>query len=151
MGDGKTKHRRFAACHRRQCRGTPAGIYLTGALRLHSNMEVDEGAILQGTAEIVDYQPRIPSRFEGTEMRCYSSLLNLGTLDHAAGPNCENVFIRGKGTIASGGRGAEKIIADEQEHLKDYLAEHALVAECENERGRVRLINMSAAMCGYTA
>lgn len=58
----------------------PAGIYLTGALRLHSNMELylDEGAILQGTAEIVDYQPRIPSRFEGTEMRCYSSLLNLG-------------------------------------------------------------------------
>ena len=83
-------------------------------------------------------------------MRCYSSLLNLGTLDHAAGPNCENVVIRGKGTIASGGRElAEKIIADEQEHLKDYLAEHAaLVAECENERtipGRVRprLINMS--------
>lgn len=76
--------------------------------------------------------------------------MNLGTLDHAAGANCENVVIRGKGTIASGGRElAEKIIADEQEHLKDYLAEHAaLVAECENERtipGRVRprLINMS--------
>ena len=156
-GDGKTKNtaalqRAIDACSAGDAVYIPAGIYLTGALRLHSNMELylDEGAILQGTAEIVDYQPRIPSRFEGTEMRCYSSLLNLGTLDHAAGPNCENVVIRGKGTIASGGRElAEKIIADEQEHLKDYLAEHAaLVAECENERtipGRVRprLINMS--------
>ena len=130
----------------------PAGDFLTGALRLHSDLEIylAKGAVLQGTANIHDYSPRIPSRFEGTEMRCYSSLLNLGTLDHAAGPNCENVVIRGKGTIASGGRElAEKIIADEQEHLKDYLAEHAaLVAECENERtipGRVRprLINMS--------
>ena len=156
-GDGKTKNtaalqRAIDACGAGDAVYIPAGIYLTGALRLHSNMELylDEGAILQGTAEIVDYQPRIPSRFEGTEMRCYSSLLNLGTLDHAAGPNCENVVIRGKGTIASGGRElAEKIIADEQEHLQDYLAEHAaLVAECENERtipGRVRprLINMS--------
>ena len=108
-GDGKTKNtaalqRAIDACGGGDTVYIPAGIYLTGALRLHSNMELylDEGAILQGTAEIVDYQPRIPSRFEGTEMRCYSSLLNLGTLDHAAGPNCENVVIRGKGTIASG-------------------------------------------------
>ena len=95
-GDGKTKNtaalqRAIDACGAGDTVYIPAGIYLTGALRLHSNMELylDEGAILQGTAEIVDYQPRIPSRFEGTEMRCYSSLLNLGTLDHAAGPNCE--------------------------------------------------------------
>ena len=79
----------------------PAGDFLTGALRLHSDLEIylAKGAVLQGTANIHDYAPRIPSRFEGTEMRCYSSLLNLGTLDHAAGPNCENVVIRGKGTI----------------------------------------------------
>lgn len=156
-GDGKTKNtaalqRAIDACGAGDAVYLPAGTYLTGALRLHSNMELylDEGAVLQGTAEIVDYQPRIPSRFEGVEMRCYSSLLNLGTLDHTAGPNCENVVIRGKGVIASGGRElADKIIADEREHLKDYLAEHAaLVAECDNERtipGRVRprLINMS--------
>ena len=156
-GDGKTKNtaalqRAIDACSAGDMVYLPAGVYLTGALRLHSDMELylDEGAVLQGTAEIVDYQPRIPSRFEGTEMRCYSSLLNLGKMDHTAGPNCENVVIRGRGTIASGGRElAEKIINDEQEHLKDYLAEHAdLVAQCENERtipGRVRprLINMS--------
>lgn len=110
---------------------------------------LDEGAILQGTAEIVDYQPASPAGLRAP--RC--ALLKPFEPGHT-GPrgraNCENVVIRGKGTIASGGRElAEKIIADEQEHLKDYLAEHAaLVAECENDRtipGRVRprLINMS--------
>ena len=130
----------------------PAGTYLTGALRLHSDMELylDEGAVLQGTDRIVDYQPRIPSRFEGIEMRCYSSLLNLGQMDHAGDYTCANVVIRGKGTIASGGKAlADAIIADEREHLKDYLAENAqLVQSCENEdtlpgRVRPRLINIS--------
>ncbi|MDE5699883.1 MAG: glycoside hydrolase family 28 protein, partial [Lachnospiraceae bacterium] len=53
----------------------PAGIYKTGALRLHSNMELylEEGATLQGTDLPEDYLPRIWSRFEGTEMSCYSS------------------------------------------------------------------------------
>ena len=156
-GDGVTKNtaalqRAIDACGAGDMVYLPSGVYLTGALRLHSNMELylAEGAVLQGTAEIVDYQPRIPSRFEGIEQRCYSSLLNLGTMDHKTGPNCENVIIRGKGTLASGGRElADKIIADEREHLKDYLDSHAdLVAQCESDRtipGRVRprLINIS--------
>lgn len=156
-GDGVTKNtaalqRAIDACGPGGSVYLPAGTYLTGALRLHSDMELylDEGAVLQGTAEIVDYQPRIPSRFEGTEMRCYSSLLNLGKMDHEEGYNCFNVVIRGKGTIASGGKAlADKIIADEREHLKDYLAENAdLVASCDDEdtipgRVRPRLINIS--------
>lgn len=92
----------------------PAGIYKTGALKLHSNMELylEEGAILQGTDQPEDYLPRIWSRFEGTELSCYSSLLNMGELDHKSGSKCENILIRGKGTIASGGRVlAEKVIA----------------------------------------
>lgn len=111
VGDGKTLNtaalqKAMDDCKENECVYFPAGIYMTGALRLHSNMELylDEGAVLQGTAEPEDYLPRIPSRFEGTEMECYSSLLNLGTLDHTAGPNCENIILRGKGTIASGGR-----------------------------------------------
>lgn len=130
----------------------PAGVYLTGALRLHSDMELylEEGAVLQGTDRIEDYLPRIPSRFEGIEQECYSSLLNLGHLDHTKGADCENVLIHGQGTIASGGRVlAQRIIEDERERLKDYLA--ALgdkVKECENDntipgRVRPRLINMS--------
>ena len=64
---------------------------------------LDEGAVLQGTAQLVDYQPRIPSRFEGIERRCYSSLLNLGKMDHDDGYNCVSVVIRGKGPLAGGG------------------------------------------------
>ena len=157
VGDGKTLNtaalqKAMDDCKENECVYFPAGIYMTGALRLHSNMELylDEGAVLQGTAEPEDYLPRIPSRFEGTEMECYSSLLNLGTLDHTAGPNCENIILRGKGTIASGGRLlASRIIENERARLKEYLAQNAdLVSTCENAdtipgRVRPRLVNMS--------
>lgn len=130
----------------------PAGIYRTGALRLHSDMALylDEGAVLQGTDRPEDYLPRIPSRFEGIEQECYSSLLNLGELDHTAGPNCRDVLIYGRGTIASGGQKlALAVIESERERLRDYLAANAaLVATCENDhtipgRVRPRLINLS--------
>lgn len=130
----------------------PAGVYLTGALRLHDDMELylDQGAVLQGTDKPEDYLPKIWSRFEGTELSCYSSLLNLGELDHKGGYNCHNVIIRGGGTIASGGQTlAERIIALEKENLKDYLASLGdKVLECEKPetipgRVRPRLINMS--------
>ena len=130
----------------------PAGCYLTGALNLHSHIAVflDEGAVLQGSDDPQDYLPRIWSRFEGTEQECYRSMLNAGRLDHAAGPNCEDILLYGSGTISGGGRVlAERIIDSERERLKDYLAANAaLVATCENDRtipGRVRgrLINLS--------
>lgn len=99
-------------CPEGGCVYIPAGVFMTGALRLHSDMELylAEGAVLQGTSNPEDYLPRIWSRFEGTEMECYSSLLNLGVLDpegmHRADYDstfaCKNVAIRGKGTIASG-------------------------------------------------
>lgn len=157
VGDGKAMNtaalqKAIDDCGEREQIYFPAGVYCTGTLRLHSNMELylEEGAVLQGTADPEDYLPRISSRFEGTEMECYSSLLNLGTLDHTAGPNCENVILRGKGTIASGGKLlAERIIASERERLKDYLAQNAtLVSTCENAdtipgRVRPRLVNMS--------
>jgi len=130
----------------------PAGIYKTGALKLHSNMEMylEKGATLQGTDNPEDYLPRIWSRFEGTELSCYSSLLNMGELDHKSGPNCENILIRGNGTISSGGRIlAERVICSEKERLKDELA--ALgdkIREYEKPetipgRVRPRLINIS--------
>ncbi len=130
----------------------PAGTYLTGALRLHSDMELylEKDAVLLGTSDPSDYLPRIHSRFEGTEMECYQSLLNLGNLDHSSGPNCSNVIIRGEGTIQGGGFPlAWATIESERDRLKDYLASNAaLVAECENNNtipGRVRgrLINIS--------
>ena len=157
VGDGRTMNtaalqKAIDDCGALDCVYFPAGVYLTGALRLHSNMELylEERAVLQGTADPADYLPRIRSRFEGTEMECYSSLLNLGQLDHTVGPNCENVVLRGKGTIASGGKLlATRIIETEREALKEYLAQNAaLVATCENAdtipgRVRPRLVNMS--------
>ena len=139
-------------CGPDQCVYLPAGVYMTGALRLHSHMAlyIDEGAILQGTQTIADYEPRIPSRFEGIEGMCYSSVLNMGELDHTAGPNCEDVLIYGRGTIAGGGRTlARAIIEDERIRLRAYLEELGeKVLECENldtipGRVRGRLINMS--------
>ncbi|MBR3762587.1 MAG: glycoside hydrolase family 28 protein [Lachnospiraceae bacterium] len=130
----------------------PAGIFKTGALKLHSDMEIylEEGAVLQGTSCVEDYLPRIPSRFEGTELSCYSSVLNMGDLDHAGGYNCKNIFIHGKGTIASGGKElALAVIESERERLKDYLEELGdKIKEYQNSRtipGRVRprLVNMS--------
>ena len=90
--------------------------------------------MLQGTANIHDYTPRIPSRFEGIEMRCYSSLLNAGELNHKTGPNCRNIIIRGKGTICGGGQTlARKIIEDERARIKSFLDDNKeLVESCEN-------------------
>lgn len=130
----------------------PAGVYLTGALRLHSDMEIylEEGAVLQGTTNPDDYLPRIHSRFEGYEMECYSSLLNLGELDHDSDYNCRNVMIHGKGTIAGGGLAlAKNILESERARLKNMLKSLGdAIKEYENAdtipgRVRGRLINMS--------
>lgn len=132
----------------------PSGVYMTGSLRLHSDMEIylEEGAVLQGTENPEDYLPRIWSRFEGTELSCYSSVLNIGELDRNGGYSCKNVLIHGKGMIASGGQVlGNKIIELERIALKDYLEELGdKIKECENNdtipgRVRPRLINMSNA------
>ncbi len=157
VGDGKTLNTKVLQQAIDECPTGdsiyfPAGTYLTGALRLHSHMELylDEGATLQGSSKPEDYLPRIRSRFEGTEMECYQSLLNMGELDHTSGPNCEDIVLCGKGSILGGGYDlAWATIESERERLKSYLAENAeLVAACENNNtipGRVRgrLINMS--------
>ena len=128
------------------------GVYRTGALRLHSDMALHlaEGAVLQGTDDPADYLPKIRSRFEGTEMDCYQSLLNLGEMDHVEGPNCRNVLIYGAGTVSGGGQPlALAIIAAEQERLKAYIASLGdQIKEYENDhtiagRARGRLINLS--------
>lgn len=158
-GDGKTLNtaaiqRAMDDCGAHQAVYLPAGVYLTGALRLHSGMELylDEGAVLQGTDRVEDYLPKIWSRFEGTEMECYSSLLNMGRMDHETGYNCENVVIRGKGTIAGGGSSlAKKVIKTERERLKNELAALgdgiAAYEKADTLPGRVRpkLINISNA------
>ncbi len=135
------------------CVYIPAGDFLTGALRLHADMElyIDKGGILHGTACVADYTPKIKSRFEGIEMLCYASLLNIGELTHD-GYTCQNVTLRGEGTICGGGRPlAEAVVTTERELLRDYMTSLGdKILECENldtipGRARPRLVNISCA------
>lgn len=158
-GDGETLNtevlqKAIGDCTENDLLYFPEGVYMTGALRLHSDMEIylSSGAVLQGTAEPLDYLPKIWSRFEGTEQFCYSSVLNIGELDRNGGYSCKNVLIHGGGTVASGGQLlGDRIIALEKVELKDYLASLGdKIKECEFEdtipgRVRPRLINMSNA------
>lgn len=157
VGDGKTLNtaalqRAINDCGAGDCVYFPKGVFLSGALDLHSDMELylEEGAVLQGTARLEDYLPKRESRFEGITMMCYSSLLNAGRLDSAGGPNCRNIVIRGKGSILGGGaEHATAILESERARLADYLAANQdFVKTCENDntipgRARSRLINLS--------
>ena len=159
VGDGKTMNtaaiqKAIDNCPAGGAVYIPAGDFMTGALRLHSDMELylEKDAILHGTADVEDYQPKIKSRFEGIEMMCYSSLLNLGELDSKGGYNCTNVRISGEGTLCGGGKAlALNVIEVEKVLLKDYMESLGdKLSECENEitipgRVRPRLINMSNA------
>ena len=156
-GDGKTLNtikiqRALDECTENDFIYIPAGVYLTGALNVHSNTEIylDKNAFLQGTANPTDYLPKIKSRFEGKEMECYRSLLNCGELNHESGYNCRNIIVRGAGTIFGGGRPlATNIIEVEQERLEKFMEQNTeLVQSCETintipGRVRGRLINMS--------
>lgn len=139
-------------CREGECVYFPKGLYVTGALNLHSNMEVyvEAGAEIKGSEDPLLYLPRIWSRFEGKEMECYSSLINLGNIKDREGIACENVIIHGGGKIFGGGRPlAENVIESERKRLEadpDFKYD----SECENNNtipGRVRpkLINISCA------
>lgn len=159
VGDGKTLNTKalqqaIDACDAEMTLYFPPGIYLTGALDLHSHMDIllDRDAVLQGTSAPSDYLPKIPSRFEGYERLCYRSLLNLGQMDHTKGPVCEDVTIRGAGTIYGGGKALrEATEAVETEALREELA--ALGEKIRDyerpetlaNRARGRLINISNA------
>ena len=83
----------------------PAGIFISGALYLKSNMILllAKGAVLKGSKNIADYYPYLLNRFEGWEMKTFASLLNGGKLDSKGGYHIQNVAIKGEGTISGGG------------------------------------------------
>jgi polygalacturonase len=110
VGDGRTKNtaaiqKAIDACPAGGTVVVPAGVFLTGALFLKSDLTllVEGGGVLQGTTDIADYRPMIRSRFEGWEMDTFASLINAGRLDHAGPCNVRNVAIRGEGEIRGGG------------------------------------------------
>ncbi len=157
VGDGVTLNTKaiqaaFDDCGENDCVYIPAGIYLSGALKMHSHFElyIDKGAVLQGTEHREDYLPKIKSRFEGLEFMCYSSLLNVGELDSTGGCNASDVVIRGGGKIIGGGNPLRQEILDfENARLKEYIESLGdSIKEFENKntiagRLRPRLINIS--------
>ena len=157
VGDGKTLNtaalqKAFDDCTANDFVYIPKGKFMTGALNMHGENELylEQGAILQGTANPDDYLPKIKSRFEGTEGKCYRSLINIGELDYTAGYTTRNVFIRGKGVIFGGGEPLARAIIDaEKLRLAEYLANNQdYVKTCESAdtipgRARGRLINIS--------
>jgi polygalacturonase len=71
----------------------PAGRFLTGAIRLRSNvnLHLDEGATIAFRSEAAAYLPLVLTRFEGTELMNYSPFIY--ALDET------NVAITGRGTL----------------------------------------------------
>ncbi len=134
-----------------ECVYIPEGIFLTGALTLHSNMQifVDKNGTLQGSDRVEDYLPKIKSRFEGLEAECYSPLINIGNIDDRDAVVCENILFYGGGKILGGGTTlSDRIIALEKEHLREYMASLGdKIKTYENEntipgRYRSKLINI---------
>lgn len=114
-GDGKTVNtaalqKAIDDCDQFSKVYVPKGVFMTGALNLHSNMElfIDVGGEIKGVDSVEDYLPKRKSRFEGIELMCYSSVINMGELDNQAGYNCENVILRGGGTISCLGKTLRK-------------------------------------------
>lgn len=159
IGDGVTRNTQkiqaaIDACGKNQCVYIPAGDFLTGSLFLHSDMELylEKDAIIHGTYDVKDYEPKIKSRFEGHEMMCYAGLINIGNLEHGNVFTCSNVKISGEGTICGGGRVlAQNVIDVETVLLKDEIeALGDKINECECPqtipgRARPRLVNISSA------
>lgn len=75
----------------------PKGKWLTGSIHFKSNIELylEKGAELTFSSDVDDYLPAVFSRFEGTELYNYSSLIYA--------KDCENIAITGRGKIYGNG------------------------------------------------
>ncbi len=72
----------------------PSGHWLTGRVELKSNVELhlDEGCILEFSADINDYQPAVFTRHEGIEV------MGAGAFIYAN--NAKNIALTGKGIVS---------------------------------------------------
>ncbi len=105
VADGKTLNTRAIAAAIDACAAAgggrvlvPAGVWLTGAIHLKSNINLHlaEGAELRFSTNPEDYLPAVFVRWGGFECFNYSPLLYAN--------NCENVAVTGKGTLEGQGR-----------------------------------------------
>lgn len=95
----------------------PEGVFLSGALDLKSHITLQVDGTLQGSSNPIDYLypdapwdndtigQRILTRYEGWELLCHRSLINVGHLNiyNRKEVTCENVQITGRGKIIGGG------------------------------------------------
>jgi len=74
----------------------PAGVFLTGAIHLKSNvnLHVSEGATLRFSTDPAKYLPAVYTRWEGTELMNYSPLIYAFEQ--------QNIAVTGKGTLDGG-------------------------------------------------
>ncbi len=76
----------------------PAGEYLTGPIRLESNItiHIESGAVIKFSDNFDDYLPMVKSRWEGVD------IMNFSPLFYAY--EAENITITGRGTIDGQGK-----------------------------------------------
>jgi len=76
----------------------PSGEYLTGALKLKSNITIhlDSGALLKFSDNFDDYLPYVEMRYEGLVMKSFSPLFYA--------KDAENITIKGRGVIDGQGK-----------------------------------------------
>ena len=76
----------------------PAGEYLTGALKLKSNITIylDSGVLLKFSDNFDDYLPYVEMRYEGIVMQTFSPLFYA--------KDVENITIKGRGVIDGQGK-----------------------------------------------
>ena len=110
-GDGKTLNTKFIQAAIDACTPggrvvIPAGIYLTGAVFLKSDMTLylEEGAVLLGSTAPRDY-PVMEYRWEGRERMCYAGLVNTKDME---GERLHDIVIAGKGKIDGNGEELRK-------------------------------------------
>ncbi len=155
VGDGKTLNTRAIQaaiddCAAGECVLIPEGVFLTGALKLHDDMELCVTGELRGSEDPEDYLPRIWTRFEGNEMECYSSLINIGNIENRDEISAKNILIHGGGKIFGGGYNLAVNVLNSERARLEADPDFKYDPECENNNtlpGRVRpkLINVSCA------
>lgn len=109
----------------------PAGKYLTGAIKLKSNITIDleSGATLLFSDNFDDYLPFVEMRYEGVVMKSFSPLF------YAVEE--ENITIKGRGTIDGQGKKwwneFYRVIVDLRDNGKRDLNKYQTLWDSEND------------------
>lgn len=109
----------------------PAGRYLTGPIRLKSNitLELEAGATLLFSTNFDDYLPFVEVRHEGVMMKSFSPLIYA--------TDAENITIKGEGTLDGQGKAwwdeFFKVLIDLRDNGKRNINKYQPMFEKEND------------------